>query len=110
MRRIKKWGLFGLFIILGMEILTIAPKKIGTQEESQKSVQIKNPPPSSVATMSQVMHGVHLVETSSGQKEWALDAANAQGFKDKGTWKLQGVHVKFFGQGNSTYSVIGDHG
>ena len=110
MQRFKKWGLGLLLVLLGMEILTIAPKKVSDSKDAK--IQGATPPPfkSAVATMSQVMHGVHLVETGLGRKEWELDAENAQGFKDKGTWKLQGVHVKFFGNNDTAYSVVGDSG
>jgi LPS export ABC transporter protein LptC len=110
MQYLKKWGLGLLLVLLGMEILTIAPKKVS---DSRDTNVVKAPAPiakSSVATMSQVMHGVHLVETGLGRKEWELDSDNAHGFKDKGTWKLQGVHVKFFGNNNNIYAVTGDTG
>lgn len=110
MRRLKRWGLVGLLILLGMEILTIAPKKIGSPEDVQKQRSDDLPARSAVTTMSQKMHGVHLVETSEGGKEWELDAASAQAFKDKGTWDLQGVKVKFFGTKGSTYTVTGESG
>jgi LPS export ABC transporter protein LptC len=111
MQRFKKWALGLLLVLLGMEILTIAPKKVNNANEAKVAEPTPTViPKSSVATMSQTMHGVHLVETGLGKKEWELDAANAQGFKDKGTWKLQGVHVKFFGSNDSTYNVTGDYG
>lgn len=113
MQRFKRWGLVALLVLLGMEILTIAPKRLGSSKDSTKPTpqEASKASPSTVSTTLQVMHGVHLVETSLGRKEWELDADDAQGFKDKGTWKLQGVHVKFFGDKNSsTYSVKGDSG
>ncbi|MDZ4677806.1 MAG: LPS export ABC transporter periplasmic protein LptC [Oligoflexia bacterium] len=112
MRRLKKWGLAALFILLGLEILTLAPKSLNTPQEAAIKPKVDKTlaPKSAVTTMSQMMHGVHLVETSAGKKEWELDSDYAQGFKDKGTWKLQGVHVKFFGAAGTEYSVTGDKG
>ncbi len=122
MQSLKRWGFVGLLVLLGIEILTLAPKKLGPgQDEAaiSKSVQEaeilpqtkpSQSPHSTVTTMSQVMRGVHLVETGQGRKEWELDSDYAQGFKDKGIWKLKGVHVKFFGSSETTYTVTGDSG
>jgi LPS export ABC transporter protein LptC len=111
MQRVKKWGLIGLFILLGLEVLTFAPKRLNTPQEVANKPKVQTGvPQSAVTTMSQMMHGVHLVETANGKKEWELDSDYAQGFKDKGTWKLQGVHVKFFGRAGTEYSVTGDKG
>ena len=86
------------------------PKKLGSQQDVQK----KNddlPVRSAVATMSQTMHtACTWLETGDGRKSWELDAASAQAFKDKGTWDLQGVRVKFFGTKGSTYTVTGESG
>jgi LPS export ABC transporter protein LptC len=115
MKRIKTWGLVALLILVALEVLTIAPKKLGTAPEPEVAkIEEKKPgetpPPSTVATMSQTMQGVHLVETGGGRKQWELDSQMAQGFKDKGTWKLQGVKVKFFSLNGSIYSVTGHDG
>jgi LPS export ABC transporter protein LptC len=112
MKRLKTWGLVGLLILLMMEVLTIAPKKLGTPpdpavKEVEKEAKKED---SKVATLSQVMEGVHLVETGRGQKEWELDSDSAQGFRDKGAWKLKGVKAKFFSISKSVYSVSGKEG
>jgi LPS export ABC transporter protein LptC len=110
MRRLKRWGLVGLLILLGLEILTIAPKKVGSPQDERKQPIENLPIRSSVATMSQRMHGVQLFGTTLGHKEWELQAISAEAFKDKGTWDLQGVKVKFFGNAGSTYTVTGESG
>src|ERR1035438_3482920 len=115
MKRLKTWGLVALLVLLVLEVLTIAPKKLGTapepvDNEPAGKKQKEKAPVSTVATMSQTMQGVHLVETGEGRKQWELDSQTAQGFKDKGTWKLQGVKVKFFSINGSIYSVTGHDG
>jgi LPS export ABC transporter protein LptC len=109
MRRTKRWGLTALLILLGLEILTIAPKRVSTSEDAAAKAE-PSPKPSTVATLAQVMRGVHLVETGSGRKAWELDSDSAQGLKDNGAWKLQGVRVKFFGTTGVVYSVKGESG
>jgi LPS export ABC transporter protein LptC len=111
MQKLKRWGFVALLILLGMEILTIAPGKLGAPQDILEKPKVsESPRPSSVTTTSQVMHGVHLVETGRGRKEWELDSEYAQGFKDRGNWKLQGVRVKFFGSSGTMFSVKGDSG
>ena len=111
MRKLQRWGLVALLVLLGFEILTIAPRKLGSPKDSEKvKEKAQGSPSSSVQTTSQVMQGVHLFGTNEGQKEWELDSDSAQGFKEKGTWKLKGVRVKFFGKAGNTYTVTGDTG
>jgi LPS export ABC transporter protein LptC/lipopolysaccharide transport protein LptA len=117
MKRLRNWGLVALLVFLALEVLTIAPKKLGIapdpaikEAEERKKALEEKAQPSQVATMSQTMQGVHLVETGSGRKEWELDSQTAQGFRDKGTWKLKGVKVKFFSLSGSTYTVTGENG
>ncbi len=116
MKRLKTWGLTALLVLIVLEVLTIAPKRLGTAPDPEVvSPEAAKPgggtpPPSTVATMSQIMEGVHLVETGGGRKQWELDSQKAQGFKDKGSWKLEGVRVKFFSLNGSTYSVTGHDG
>ncbi|MBK9293180.1 MAG: LPS export ABC transporter periplasmic protein LptC [Oligoflexia bacterium] len=117
MRKLKKWGLFFLFVLLGMEILTIAPKKLGKKEEvkhvshdQDESSQNSNKGPSQVHTTAQLMRGVRLVEAGKAGKEWELEALTAQGYKEKGTWKMQGVTTKYYGEGDAFYKVTGDKG
>lgn len=110
MRKLKRWGLIGLLVLVGLEILTIAPRRLSGPETPQSPEQGASPAKkSAVQTVSQVMQGIHLVETTRGKREWELDAKSAEGFKDKGTWQLKGVLVKFFGS-NNTYTVTGDSG
>jgi LPS export ABC transporter protein LptC len=105
----RRWILFFLFVLLGMEILTIAPKRLGNKEETKKEKVVKQEP-SSITTTAQVMRGVRLVETGKGGKEWELEANYAQGYKEKGAWKMQGVTTKYFGEGENIYKVTGDSG
>lgn len=110
MKKLKKWALFLLFVLLGMEILTIAPKKLGTKEETKKNKSEKENAQSQVTTTAQMMRGVRLVEAGKSGKEWELEADTAQGYKEKNAWKMQGVRTKYFGEGDSFYKVTGDAG
>ncbi|MCC6276350.1 MAG: LPS export ABC transporter periplasmic protein LptC [Oligoflexia bacterium] len=104
---------FGLLLaILVVEIVTFNPSRTHTIQDAGP---MPTPPPievktSAVETTSQEMSGAHVFGITNGRKEWELDAQQGQGFKDKGTWRLKKVKVKFFGNSNVEYLVSGDEG
>jgi LPS export ABC transporter protein LptC len=49
-------------------------------------------------------------ETREGVKEWELEAASAQYFKEEGTVILDKVKATFFGKNQETYSLEGEKG
>jgi len=49
-------------------------------------------------------------ETREGVKEWELEAASAQYFKEDGTVVLEKVRAAFFGKDDQTYSLEGEKG
>jgi LPS export ABC transporter protein LptC len=108
MKKFRRWFIVTLFVLLGMEILTIAPKRLGKKEEVKKDKKEKST--SSIATTSQVMRGVHLVEGSAGGRVWELEADYAQGYKEKGAWKLDGVLSTYYGTNGLSYKVTGETG
>ncbi len=108
MKKVKRWILGVLFVFLGMEVITLAPKRIGKPEEVKIEKVEKRVSP--ISTTSQIMRGVKLVETGATGKEWELEADYAQGYKEKGTWKMQGVTVRYYGTKNMVYKVTGDSG
>lgn len=106
MKKIRRWFLVGLFFLLGLEILTIAPRHLGKHDE--KKAQEKKTSP--IATTNQIMRGVKAVKGLGDVKEYELEADYAQDFKEKGTWKLSGVTTRYFGANDVSYKVTGDTG
>ena len=49
-------------------------------------------------------------ETRDGVKEWELEAASAQYFKEDGTVVLEKMRAAFFGKSEQTYSLEGEKG
>jgi len=49
-------------------------------------------------------------ETREGVKEWELEAASAQYFKEDGTVVFEKVRAAFFGKNEQTYSLEGEKG
>ncbi len=102
-----------LMLGIVVEILIIAPAKI----EKSKDLALDADIPS-VATdqNQQVMLGVHLVETHETGKDWELWAEKAYNFKDDGSWVIEKVKIRIFGQQdgssqkNTYYDVTGEKG
>jgi len=128
MSRLKSILLTVLFLVLIFEIVVIAPKKLGQRTALENQIAARSAAEKELLKHSrrfrgeqakssdgnpslgdQTMKGVHLVEASSGTREWELDSDVAQGFKD-GVWKLQGVRVNLFGKNNTEYKVVGETG
>jgi len=71
----------------------------------------KNPPtgePASAADLK--LDRLHYTETREGVKEWELDAASAQYFKEDGSVVLERVRAAFFGKNDQTYTLEGEKG
>lgn len=96
-----------------IEILIIAPANI----EKNKGLTLETEIPV-VATdqNEQVMLGVHLVETHETGKDWELWAEKAYNFKEDGSWTIEKVKIRIFGQEdggaqkNIYYDVTGAKG
>lgn len=58
----------------------------------------------------QKMSGVHLVESRSGERDWELFAASAEGSSGAGTWHLSDVRVLFYNQEKLELTVVGTKG
>lgn len=100
--------MFGIMI----EILIIAPAKI----EKSKGLALDAETPTTTETNEQVMLGVHLTETHETGKDWELWAEKAYNFKEDGSWVIEKVKIRIFGQQdgvsnkNTYYDVTGDKG
>lgn len=101
--------MFGIVV----EILIIAPAKI----EKSKDLALD----ADMSTVSsdqnqQVMLGVHLIETHETGKDWELWAEKAYNFKEDGSWVIEKVKIRIFGQQegasqkNTYYDVTGETG
>lgn len=111
MKRFKRYGLIALLLLLGMQILTIAPSKIGSNKPDPAVVLEEVPKPKAPKELlSQTMQGVRSVGTSPKGREWELFAQSAQGYREKGQWELANVNVKFFGKEGTYYTVTGNRG
>ena len=95
-----------------IEILIIAPTKI----EKSKGIALDSDAPNTTTTNEQVMLGVHLTETHETGKDWELWAEKAYNFKEDGSWVIEKVKIRIFGQQdgksqkNVYYDVTGDKG
>lgn len=101
--------MFGIMI----EILIIAPAKI---EKSKGLALDVDTPPAATETNEQVMLGVHLTETHEEGKDWELWAEKAYNFREDGSWVIEKVKIRIFGQQdgksqkNTYYDVTGEKG
>lgn len=104
-----------LMLGIVVEILIIAPAKI---EKSKDLALDANIPAVSSNANEQVMLGVHLTETHETGKDWELWAEKAYSSKEDGSWVIDKVKIRIFGQqegatgGNQKnyYDVTGDKG
>ncbi len=102
-----------LMLGIVIEILIIAPASI----EKNKGLSLETPIPVVTTDQNeQVMLGVHLVETHEGGKDWELWAEKAYNFKEDGSWVIEKVKIRIFGQDddgaqkNIYYDVTGEKG
>lgn len=102
-------------LMLGIivEILIIAPAKI--EKSKDLALDADTSPVTSDANQ-QVMLGVHLVETHETGKDWELWAEKAYNYKEDGSWVIEKVKIRIFGQQDGTsqkntyYDVTGEKG
>ena len=102
----KKFRFFLGVIILGSLAIvaviawrTVTPPKEKTQpvKETASPADLK-------------LDRVRYTETREGIKEWELEAASAQYFKDESTVILEKVKATFFGKNQETYVLVGEKG
>ena len=95
-------GLVILVSLCGVGILawyTVAPKGG------------KTPPAGGPASPADLkLDRLRYTETRDGVKEWELEAASAQYFKEDGTVVLEKVRAAFFGKSEQTYTLEGEKG
>lgn len=101
-----------LLLAFVIEILFIAPRKIG---ENRKSVNHNNESPKEEpgldAKVEQMIRGFHLVETQNGQKEWQIKADKATSLKlQEPVVRLEKADVTFYGENEVTFKVLGEKG
>jgi len=71
----------------------------------------KDPPVGGPASAADVkLDRLRYTETREGVKEWELEAASAQYFKEDGTVVFEKVRAAFFGKNEQTYSLEGEKG
>jgi LPS export ABC transporter protein LptC/lipopolysaccharide transport protein LptA len=102
-----------LMLGIVIEILIIAPAKI----ENSKDLSIDTGAPTvTSASKEQVMLGVHLTETHESGKDWELWAEKAYSSREDGSWVIEKVKIRIFGQQDGSsqkniyYDVTGDKG
>jgi LPS export ABC transporter protein LptC/lipopolysaccharide transport protein LptA len=102
-----------LMLGIVIEILIIAPSKI---EKNKDLALDANVPAVTSDANQQVMQGVHLTETHESGKDWELWAEKAASSSEDGSWTIEKVKIRIFGQqyGNSQkntyYDVTGSTG
>lgn len=107
LRRYSKWFLLVLLVILIVEVMILAP---GTVNQNREDVSEELQDQAIASQVEQSMEGVHLVETSEGEKEWELWADEALAFKAEQQWTLENVKAVFFGKDGVRFTVTGKEG
>lgn len=107
LKRHSKWILLVLLVALIVEVMILAP---GTINQNRDDVREQLSDDSMDAEIEQSMGGVHLVETSEGEKEWELWADEALAFKAEQQWTLENVKAVFFGKDGVRFTVTGKEG
>lgn len=101
--------LFGLFLVLiFIEIVLIAPKSL--DEISMDVSPLSKSSAPDPEGVDQIMKGVHLVEASSGNKDWELWAESAQSLKIQKSWQLFNVKANISASDGQVFNIIGDQG
>lgn len=105
MRRFRVWIFGTLLVLLFCEIWLGFPIKLENQD-------LEAPPPSGSnpgETKQQMTgHGVHLVESRSGDRDWELFADSAEGNESQAKWRLSKVRVQFYSKSQRQFTVTGD--
>lgn len=68
------------------------------------------PPQEPVSAAELKLDRLRYTETREGVKEWELEAASAQYFKEEGSVVFEKVRAAFFGKNEQTYSLEGEKG
>ncbi len=108
-KNIYKYLIPVVLLGLGFEVFLIAPKTIGTKQDSLEKSQLTKPAVNDQLA-EQKMEGVQLVELKQGEKGWELWADRAYTVKETGKLILEVVKVKIFGSNGATYYVTGARG
>ena len=106
MGKIKQIIFAILLIILFFEILIVFPKYLEQSSESSvaETKKIEN------TDADQKMDGIHLVESTQGERDWELFSQKAEAFQDKGVWNLKSVKVIFYSPSGVSFIVLADEG
>jgi LPS export ABC transporter protein LptC len=102
-RRFQSWILGGLFLIVIVEIVVMAPKVVNEPVDVPQSESIAQ-------DVQQSMTGIHVMETKSETREWEMWADTAKGMRESGDMQLEIVKAIFFGSDGSTFTVTGKTG
>ncbi|MCH2534385.1 MAG: LPS export ABC transporter periplasmic protein LptC [Bdellovibrionales bacterium] len=101
--------IFGLFLLLiFVEIVLIAPKNL--DDISMDFGPLNSQTEEDTNKIDQIMKGVHLVEASSGKKDWELWAESAQSLKVQKTWQLFDVKANISASDGQVFNITGDKG
>ena len=102
MRRWRAW-IFGLLLaFLFVEIWLGFPIKLENSESDAPKVA-----PGESTEAQEKMKGVHLVETSGGDRDWELFADSAEGYGGTGKWQLKNVKILFYSKNKAEFTVTG---
>ena len=107
MGKIKQIIFAILLIILFVEILIVFPKYLEQSSEqnlSENKKEIEN------TDADQKMDGIHLVESTQGERDWELFSQKAEAFQDKGVWNLKSVKVIFYSPSGVSFVVLANEG
>jgi LPS export ABC transporter protein LptC len=107
----KKWSgwIFALLVgFLFLEVLVGFPIPLNSRTEDEAPPARQDL--SQVSGAEQKMQGVHLVESTSGNRDWELYAEAAEGYQGKGTWELKNVKVLFYSLDVVQFTVTGNAG
>ncbi len=103
MRKFRNWIFASMLILLFMEVWLGFPIKLETTESEIA-------PPVSGTTPKEAQHrikGFHLVESASGNRDWELFAATAEGYGGQGKWHLETVKIRFYSENKLQFTVTG---
>jgi LPS export ABC transporter protein LptC/lipopolysaccharide transport protein LptA len=99
-----------LFAILVVEIVILVPGEVGVVPSVSKPETASDKSGAQNEGAGQLMQDAHVVEASSGSKQWELWAKKGIRPKDLANWTIEEVEVKFFAKNGVTYKVTGDKG
>jgi LPS export ABC transporter protein LptC len=104
MRRFRPW-IFGILLaLLFTEIWLGFPIRLENHDLDAPKAGSEAAPNEA----QQKMKGVHLVESSAGDRDWELFADAAEGYEGKGKWQLQKVKILFYAKNQVQFTVTGE--